>query len=74
MIENVLDIVSGMTSVDRKQLSIDSSPENVTEWDSLTHMKIILAVEEEFELGFTDAELGSLLSVSDIVNAINSKK
>jgi acyl carrier protein len=74
MIENVLDIVSGMTSVDRKQLSIDSSPENVTEWDSLTHMKIILAVEEEFELGFTDEELGSLLSVSDIVNVINSKK
>jgi acyl carrier protein len=74
MIESVLNIVSNMTSVERKHLSVDSSSENVTDWDSLNHMKIILAVEEEFGLSFTDTELGSLLSVRDIVNTIEGKK
>ena len=43
------------------------------EWDSFVHINLIIAIESEFGIEFDSAEIGNLLSVSQILNAITTK-
>ena len=43
------------------------------EWDSFVHINLIIAIESEFGIEFDSAEIGNLLSVSQILNAISTK-
>jgi len=56
-----------------EQLNEESSPDNVKNWDSLKHMNLILALEEEFDVSFSDEEIVELLSVEIIVETLKEK-
>jgi len=43
------------------------------QWDSFVHINLIIAIESEFGIEFDSAEIGNLLSVSQILNAITIK-
>jgi acyl carrier protein len=45
----------------------------VDDWDSLGHMRLILAVETAFGLGFSAAEVKRLQNVGEFVALIQSK-
>jgi acyl carrier protein len=51
----------------------DLTAHDVTGWDSLTHVKLILAVEREFHIRFSLREINSFQNVGDMANAIESK-
>ena len=38
------------------------SSDTIKEWDSMTHMNFITALEEEFEVRFSDQEIGEMLN------------
>jgi len=44
-----------------------------TEWDSFVHINLIIALESEFDIEFNSEEIGSLLSVDQIVIAVTEK-
>ena len=46
---------------------------DIEEWDSLTHIRLILSVEKEFGIKFSAAEVGNLKNVGDFVSLIESK-
>jgi acyl carrier protein len=48
--------------IDEQSLSEESSPDTIQSWDSLNHLNIILAMEQEF---------GIELSVDDAMNMVN---
>ena len=50
-------------------LGRDTSTENTAEWDSLKHIEIMFAVEEELGIQFSEEELGNLHSAAAIVAA-----
>ena len=43
-----------------------------SKWDSLKHVEVIFALEEEFKIRFEEDEFMSLKSLDDIVNIIES--
>jgi acyl carrier protein len=43
-------------------------------WDSLNHLRIVLAVEEEFNLHLTPEEVTGLASLADFVRLIEAKQ
>ena len=43
------------------------------EWDSFVHINLIIALESEFDIEFDSEEIGSLLSVDQIVIAVTEK-
>ncbi len=49
----------------------DSTKDSVEAWDSLGHMSLCLALEEEFGLSFTDQHVTSMTSVGDIVRVLD---
>ena len=70
MKERVLRVVGQIMEVPESSLSLDSSPDTVVEWDSLKHMNLVLALEEEFEVQFTDQQIVQMVSVSKILEAL----
>ena len=48
------NVMSAVFAVSRNQINNESSPDTIEEWDSLKHMNLIIALEEEFKIQFTD--------------------
>jgi len=70
LLNRVLKIVSQVMEVPLEQLKEESSPDTVKNWDSLKHMNLILALEEEFNITFSDEEIVEMLSVEIIVEVL----
>lgn len=47
--------------------------DDVDEWDSLAHIRLVLAIEKKFGLKFSAAEVGRLKNVGEFVALIQSK-
>ena len=73
MLERVLRIISQVMEVQIDQLNEESSPETVENWDSLRHINLILALEEEFNIAFSDEEIIDMVSVQFIVKTLKEK-
>lgn len=54
-------------------LSKELTANDVENWDSLTHMLLITAIEEEFSIKFKLKDLNKMKNVGDMINIINSK-
>ena len=73
MLNRILKIVSQVMEVPLEQINEESSPDTVKNWDSLKHMNLILALEEEFNITFSDGEIVEMLNVEIIVEVLKEK-
>lgn len=54
----------------RLNLTRESNPSNITGWDSLAHINLMFAIEQQFGISFTLAELQQLRNVGEMVDLI----
>lgn len=47
--------------------------EDVDGWDSISHIRLIVSIEKQFKVKFTNAEVEKLRNVGDLLKVINSK-
>lgn len=71
--ERVFKIISQVMDIPFEEVNERSSPENLEKWDSLQHMNLILALEEEFKIRFTDEEIVGMGEVIIILEALQNK-
>ena len=70
----VLNILALVLKESREDLSRDTSSASTERWDSLRHMMIILAIEEEFEIDILENEIAELTSASKIIGALEARE
>ena len=63
------DVFDDDSVVVTPQLTAD----DVDEWDSLSHIRLVLAIEKQFGLQFSAAEVSRLKDVGEFVALIRSK-
>jgi acyl carrier protein len=51
----------------------DSSPDTIETWDSLKRMSLVLTLEEEFDVQFSDEEIVKMLKVGLIMDVLTHK-
>ena len=76
----VADILPKMTAIfhdvfDNDDIVVTPSltAEDVPEWDSLTHVRLILAVQKAFNVKFSAAQISNLKNVGDLMDLIRAK-
>lgn len=65
--ERVLMVISSILKV---PVNSESTRLEVPSWDSLKHVEVIFAIEDEFDIEFKEEILFELNSVSEIVKRI----
>jgi acyl carrier protein len=60
---------------DRDDLNISeaTTAEDVEEWDSLHHIRLLVAIEKRYKIRFSPLEIESLQNVGDLVRMIDHK-
>ena len=69
----IKEVVANVLNIKAEELTKDSSPETIEQWDSLKQMNIIIALEDAFEIEFDDEEIGDMNSISLITLIISEK-
>lgn len=71
MEEQILAIVSTFVNVSTDELKKLINKDGV--WDSLQKVEIIIALEDEFDITFTQEEIAEINTISDFINKIQGK-
>ena len=69
----IKNVMSAVFEIPAIKIGKESSPDNIESWDSLKHMNIVVALEEEFNVQFTDDEIIELISMKLIMVIIREK-
>ena len=54
--EKVLGRIASILGIDETRLSLDESLDAMSEWDSMATLQVIVALEDDFGIRFSDAE------------------
>jgi acyl carrier protein len=55
------------------ELTDETSARTLANWDSFAQVKLIVGLEEEFDVKFTTDEVATLSNVGELKNAIRAK-
>jgi acyl carrier protein len=69
--QKIRTVMAAVFEMDVKDIPDDVAPEVVEEWDSLRHMNLVLALEEEFNIRFPDEQIEQLINIEQIEFSIN---
>lgn len=67
--EELKKIVASKTSSSEKDITIDTSMQNLNKWDSMAHLQITVEIEKKFKKIKT-SELMNLTSIKELLNHI----
>lgn len=72
-LERVQEIMEDVFDEDSLTITRDTCAEDIEDWDSLSHIRLMVAIEREFGVQFTNAEIEQLQKVGDLIDLINRK-
>lgn len=55
------------------ELTESMTSDDIEDWDSLSHMELILAIEREFEVRFTTSQINETENVGSFIKIIEAK-
>lgn len=75
-----MDLLEQLTPIFREVFDDDSivvnrqtTADDIDAWDSLSHMNLVMAVENRFKIRFALGELPALRNVGDLVDMVERK-
>jgi acyl carrier protein len=73
IISELAETMVDVFDVDDLVVTEQTSADDVEEWDSLSHVRFVVAVERKYGLKFKNAEIESLKTVGDLADLISKK-
>ena len=68
------EIFIDVLDLDECNLTDETNANDIEEWDSLSHIQLIVAIEKSFGIKFTSLEIMKWRNVGELVDSILSKK
>ena len=68
----IKQVMANVFGINIEKINEESSIDTIEEWDSLKHLKLVLALEDEFDISFTEEETIEILSYQLIKEILKS--
>lgn len=69
-IQKLKQIMAVVFNIPENSVNENSSPDNIDVWDSLKHLNLVLAIEEEFDISLTEDQVVEILSYELIIEVL----
>lgn len=69
----VRKIISETFKIKESEITPQTNMKDIDSWDSLTHMELIVSLEDEFEIEFTADEIMEMTTVEMIEKIVGEK-
>ena len=74
ILEKITEILSDVTDNPGLRLSEESTADGVQDWDSVNHVKLLIALESDLGIEVGTDEVNGIKNVGGLVDAIQSKQ
>ena len=74
MVDSLIQLFAEVLEINPAQLNDNSSPDNVKEWDSLSAMKLVAAIEEKFNIRLSTREIIKMSTIGRARKTLQNKK
>ncbi|SEF95172.1 acyl carrier protein [Halpernia humi] len=75
--EEILEKITGIFREELENddivLSAETTADDVEEWDSLSHIQLIVAIEKAFKKRFTSSEIQSWNNLGELMDSLEAK-
>lgn len=72
ILAKVTEVIQDQLDLETLQLTADSTAADVDGWDSLAHVRIMIALEQAFGVRFTTNQITSTESVGQLLDMLQS--
>lgn len=73
LLDRVRSIAADVLEVSAAKITPTTSPENLDTWDSVHHLNLVLALEQEFGVQFEPEEIDQMKDIKQILDILGSK-
>ena len=73
ILSKVQNIFRDVLDEENISLTSQTTANDIEEWDSLTHIQLVVAIEKSFKLKFTSKEILPWKNVGEMVETIHAK-
>jgi acyl carrier protein len=73
MTARVAKVFSEVLGIAPERVTDETSPDNTPQWDSLAAMNLVVAIEDEFDLRLSTAEIISMRNVAIVRKVLRTK-
>lgn len=73
ILRHVNDVFVEVLDNDAIRLTDETSASDVPEWDSLSHIQLVVAVEKKFGIRFMSREIQSWKNIGEMIDSISAK-
>lgn len=73
VIKQVNEVFKDVFDDNSLNINYDTTAKDVDDWDSLTHIQLVVAIEKHFKIRFTSSEIQGFANVGQMCEAIITK-
>jgi acyl carrier protein len=68
--EQVRNVASDIFGIPADQITAESSPETIENWDSMQHLNLVLAVEEKFGVQLDPEDIEQMKNIGAVAKLV----
>lgn len=73
VLEKIQEIFRDILDNDNIILTESTCADDIEEWDSLSHIQLIVAIEKDFKVKFTSTDIFNWVNVGEMINTIEER-
>jgi acyl carrier protein len=73
LLKQINDVFIDILDNDEIEIKEETTANDIEEWDSLTHIQLVVAIEKHFKIRFSSMEIQSWKDVGEMITCIESR-
>jgi acyl carrier protein len=73
ILSQVVEIFKDELDNEEIELSMESTAKDIEDWDSLSHIHLMVAIEKHFKIRFTSSEISNFKNVGEMVETVKNR-